>query len=454
MKTFAAMLLGLMLASACCFGDDAPHFIFTIGHEYRYKVEYASLWRDATLRNLPNWEGELKLWPIERRADGTTLVRARLAMNAIEPPGFTRNRDDTVSWAEFTVGAEGVADYEFAPHADETPTIRLAFPLPPPLMFQWHALDGDETRDLSFAPGSSPTQNPWTITIEDHNPFLSSWHATRHTTCTFDPRAGRVLKLNTRTDFPEGPHIWTTTTATFKEETTLEQDDFARIQRDSAELAGAEGEFQALWREADDPRRERDVYERAVDASGKRLAALTTVIRSPDFHEDTAMISLNQPHAAKVRAEKTYAAREALLNKPSPDWTTSDLTGQPHALRDYRGKVLVLDFWWHDEPGFEASVPLLEKLAKDYGAQPVAVIGVNNFEGKSVALEAVSRMDLGTAQLLGSPILRAFHTWGPPTVLVIDADGVVRFERAGWDDTTDHALRGEIDHLLQAMQVK
>jgi hypothetical protein len=32
--------------------------------------------------------------------------------------------------------------------------------------------------------------------------------------------------------------------------------------------------------------------------------------------------------------------------KPAPDWNLADLTGKKHALKDLRGKVLVLDWWY------------------------------------------------------------------------------------------------------------
>ncbi len=62
----AFLLPGLALAH----GDNPPAFIFTPGHEYDYKTEYKAKWRDAGEQDLPNWIGEMKVWPIEKRADG------------------------------------------------------------------------------------------------------------------------------------------------------------------------------------------------------------------------------------------------------------------------------------------------------------------------------------------------------------------------------------------------
>ena len=446
---FVAMFVSFVLAGACCLGEDAPRFVFTPGTELTYKVEYAAFWRDPKLRDIPDWEGEMKVWPIEKRADGTTLVRARLAMNTL-PLAAVRGRDDTVAWAEFPVGANGVGDYDFAPHSDVTPTGRLAFPLPPPLMLSWHEEDADSSRDFQFAPGSSPDQSQWTILIDDHDAFLSSWQGKQRTTCTFDVREGRVLKLDTRADFLDGVYIWRTTKVTFESERTLAADEFARIKRDSAELAGALTEWQALAWESRDPVHERGEFLRLLDASRKRIEALATVVGSGEFREDTQLISMKDFQRWRTAVEKIFAAREALLNKPSPDWTSTDANGQAHALKDYRGKVLVLDFWSNDAAQFAVSAPLLKKIAKDYAAQPVAVIGVNRFKSREAMREAADLAGLDITQLTGVPLVQAFDMRALPTLLVIDAKGVVRFQHAGWDDATERALRGEIDGLLRA----
>ncbi len=39
------------------------------------------------------------------------------------------------------------------------------------------------------------------------------------------------------------------------------------------------------------------------------------------------------------------AAKE--VGQPAPDISGPDLHGQPLRLRDYRGKVVLLDFWMH-----------------------------------------------------------------------------------------------------------
>jgi hypothetical protein len=443
-----ALLLGFALLTGVGLGQAAAGFVFTPGEEYAYKIEIKRQWRDAAEQDLPNWVGEMKVWPIETQADGRMLVRARIAMNPDEP-GITRTQDNTVAWTEFSVGPNGADDYVFVPHSEEAPMIRLAFVLPPPLQLNWQALGpDDEVSSFSFAPGWMPNQSPWTILIDDQSRYLKSWHATRRSTCSYDPKAGRVLKMETRTDFPMGMYVWTDTTATFEQEKTLTAGDAALIKHDSAELSGAMAEFEDLWLEANDPVHEPDEFQRRVDASWARIRALGTVIKSPEFGEDARIVSSDNFHTIKVKVAAVYAARQALLDKPSPDWTAQDLAGKAYALKDYRGKIVLLDIWGCSNAAMEKSAPVVNKIAKDYAGQAVAVIGVNRYDGRDAMGKAIEGMQVDYPELVGLPVMRAYKIQGLPRFLLIDQDGVVRFQHAGWDDATDTTLRGEIDQLL------
>jgi len=68
--------------------------------------------------------------------------------------------------------------------------------------------------------------------------------------------------------------------------------------------------------------------------------------------------------------------------------------------------------------------------------------------------EAADLAGLDFVQLTGRPLMIAFAMRTLPTLLVIDADGVVRFQHAGWDDATLQKLRGEIGGLLRVKSAK
>ena len=62
---------------------------------------------------------------------------------------------------------------------------------------------------------------------------------------------------------------------------------------------------------------------------------------------------------------------------PTPALRLQDLEGRPHALEDYRGKVVLVNFWatWC-EPCRE-EMPSIERLRASLAGQPFAVLAVN-----------------------------------------------------------------------------
>ncbi len=59
-----------------------------------------------------------------------------------------------------------------------------------------------------------------------------------------------------------------------------------------------------------------------------------------------------------------------------PDITLTDRAGQTHSLSDWQGKPLIVNFWATWCAPCRREIPLLNTLARTYGAQGFAVIGI------------------------------------------------------------------------------
>ena len=63
-------------------------------------------------------------------------------------------------------------------------------------------------------------------------------------------------------------------------------------------------------------------------------------------------------------------------DSPSPELTLKDINGRVVRLSDYRGKVVLVNFWATWCPPCRAEIPDLIRLQRDYRSRGLQVIGV------------------------------------------------------------------------------
>ncbi len=81
---------------------------------------------------------------------------------------------------------------------------------------------------------------------------------------------------------------------------------------------------------------------------------------------------------------------------------------------------------------------------KRLAAEPFALVGVNSDRERAEAAEAMRANGLVWPSFhdgQGGPIARAWRIRGWPTIVLIDADGIIRFRSVGADESViEHAL--------------
>lgn len=132
----------------------------------------------------------------------------------------------------------------------------------------------------------------------------------------------------------------------------------------------------------------------------------------------------------------------------APDFTLQDLDNRTVSLSDFRGKVVVLDFWATWCPPCRASIPGLERLHRTYSKKGLVLLAVSLDEGgwedvKSFRTEyGISYTILkGTEEVASKYIVRSI-----PMLVVIDREGKERKRLIGFG--TEEELEKEIISLL------
>ena len=140
------------------------------------------------------------------------------------------------------------------------------------------------------------------------------------------------------------------------------------------------------------------------------------------------------------------AGRQLAIGDLAPDWKLTDPKGKTHTLSDYRGKVVVLDFWATWCSKCAKLMPVLEKVHQKYKDKGVVVLGVNSWEtGDPVAVMHQKGMTYKVL-LKGEEIGPAYGVASVPAIYVIGVDGKVIYFQSGVED----ALPDVIEKYLQA----
>ncbi len=138
----------------------------------------------------------------------------------------------------------------------------------------------------------------------------------------------------------------------------------------------------------------------------------------------------------KAAEEAFYFLTNLAVGKKAPQIAGSDADGALFRLADYRGKVVMLRFWGDWCPACRAMFDYERELVARYKNDSFALIGVNSDKLKQLKA-AQKRANLtwrtiwdgGTTRGPISTIFRVEH-W--PTIVVIDARGVIRFRSQGF----------------------
>lgn len=126
-----------------------------------------------------------------------------------------------------------------------------------------------------------------------------------------------------------------------------------------------------------------------------------------------------------------------MLNFPAPDFSLPDLEGRIHRLSDYRGQIVVLNFWSAECPWSEQSDAVLEADARAWGARAV-VLRVASNANETDALLRQTAQGRGLPLVLkdaNAQIADLYEAQTTPHCFVIDQAGILRY-RGAFDDRT------------------
>lgn len=111
------------------------------------------------------------------------------------------------------------------------------------------------------------------------------------------------------------------------------------------------------------------------------------------------------------------------------------VNGELVSLKDYIGKIVILEFWAPWCRYSQEQVNVLSKIQKHYGQKDVEVIAIAIDDMQSANKFIKQHPEINYKNLHGNQYYaQAFNVWGTPTIYVLDKELKIRKKFSGYVD--------------------
>ncbi len=141
------------------------------------------------------------------------------------------------------------------------------------------------------------------------------------------------------------------------------------------------------------------------------------------------------------------------INHPAPDFELLDLQGNFHKLSDYRGKMVIVNFWSAECPHSERTDCLLLKCLAQWGGKvELLSIAANRNESAQLVEEASNARHIPNVLIDAKHVIAdLYEAVTTPHAYVVDREGILRYCGAV-DDVTFRQRKATRPFLEEAVE--
>jgi thiol-disulfide isomerase/thioredoxin len=409
------------------------------------KLFYTTLSGVQPLRTAQRWQ----VWVVGLNPDSSfrVLVKRTQIRSETDSMGKTTEEEWRSDWARCALYPNGRIPASVS--LDQADLRSLFPPLPVDSLAAvsgWQRLDSamNET-ELYHLDNKSTVDSIWLIEFTHKTPLDDVYLLSTTGRYYFDTRHGLVQSKETEEQRGWGSSQGTTKRVTSLDSVTrLDTGTARKFESELAVFLEADSAYAALLdRASENPARKQALLDSAQAVMDSGRARVTDSTVQTMFDDEVGTLE-----ETALQLDQDAAWRDSLVGHPAPAWSLPDLDGRKHSLKDYRGKVVILDFWYRGCPWCIRAMPQLNELAQKYQGKPVAVIGMNTDKDTADARFVVSKLRLGYTNVLARGEDKQYRVQGFPTLYVIDAKGVVRDIHVGYSPDLGVKLAATVERLL------
>jgi peroxiredoxin len=440
---FAAWLC-VLIANGSLRAGALPRYDLKPGQVLTYEQDQTFKGQSPTSRSTATWT----VWVVGRNDDGSWRVVARTASKSRKADGSTVG-EERKAYARFDVRPDG--EVPRCPTLDLQINPSHVFPRLPKDLKQaaadWEShdeVDDATVRYKLLSDGTAAGAATFDFAADSRTFVERIYEGTDQRVFHFDSKRGVIAHADIVRKY--GAHMKS------EGKGTLELISISQLT--PAELAA----FRADWDRYFDILPAYRALDYKAESHGNECEAIQKQARAL-VADARSKVKLPEPAAALDAQLKTHdqfanwqadSARRfaGMIGQKAPAWEIKDLAGQTHTLDQYKGKVLVLDFWYRACGWCMRAMPQVKAVAAHYRGQPVVVFGMNNDGDENDAKFVAREMQLDYPVLRSEEIPTKYAVQVFPTLFIIDQDGKMADVHVGYSPQLYEDVTATVDRLL------
>ncbi len=147
----------------------------------------------------------------------------------------------------------------------------------------------------------------------------------------------------------------------------------------------------------------------------------------------------------------TGLAASGLTGKPAPDFVLKSSSGENMRLSEYRGDVVMINFWATWCGPCRQEMPLLDDLYSRYQRVGFNLLGINIDDDSRRAMQMIEELEVKFPVLFdeSKEVSKLYQVEAMPVTVLVDREGKVRHVHHGYKPGYEDKYLTEIRSLLR-----